>query len=144
MSQNLSTEITRIWENRENGVSKDDQFLVMKAIRMMDNGEAGVIERNGDEYTFNEYLKFAILLMFKISKNEMLFQSQENVYYDKVPSKFKGWTDVNFTDAGIRVLPSSWVRISAQVQALAPFKYRTNQPQGTRPSLHTLQFLSGQ
>ena len=116
--QELENKIKKIWERRDSfkGQSSADRDAVNAAVNLMDSGERTVIEKiEGEyecEYVLNEWLKQSILLMFRMNENRLI-NNGDAVFYDKVPLKFENWTEVEFEKAGIRVLPTSLVRISA-------------------------------
>ncbi|RUX85682.1 2,3,4,5-tetrahydropyridine-2,6-dicarboxylate N-succinyltransferase, partial [Mesorhizobium sp. M2A.F.Ca.ET.040.01.1.1] len=64
----------------------------------------------------NQWLKKAVLLSFRLNPMEIIKGGPgQAVWWDKVPSKFDGWSAVDFEKAGFRAVPSSIVRRSAYV-----------------------------
>jgi len=61
--------------------------------------------------------KKAVLLSFRLNDNKIMQggAGKDGVWYDKVPSKFDGWTADNFKAAGFRAVPGSVVRRSAHI-----------------------------
>ena len=84
---------------------------VEEALVLLDRGEARVAERAGDgAWTVNEWLKKAVLLSFRL--NDMVpieGGPGGGHWWDKVPSKFKGWGERAFREAGFRAVPGSIV-----------------------------------
>ncbi len=85
------------------------------ALDLMDKGEARVAERQADgQWKVHQWLKKAVLLSFRL--NDMTTipggPGQAN-WWDKVPSKFEGWGENRFRDAGFRAVPGAIVRRSA-------------------------------
>jgi 2,3,4,5-tetrahydropyridine-2-carboxylate N-succinyltransferase len=62
----------------------------------------------------NEWAKKAVLLSFRLADNRVI-QDGDTRYYDKVPSKFAGYTEETFRRAGFRVVPPAAVRRGAYV-----------------------------
>jgi 2,3,4,5-tetrahydropyridine-2-carboxylate N-succinyltransferase len=88
---------------------------VDQALLMMDSGQTRVAERddNGD-WQVNQWLKKAVLLSFRLNDMSIMPGGPDGaVWWDKVPSKFQGWTAENFTKAGFRAVPNCTVRRSA-------------------------------
>ena len=53
----------------------------------------------------NQWLKKAVLLSFRLNDNRVMDGgSAGNPAYDKVPSKFAGWDEARFRDAGCRYI----------------------------------------
>jgi 2,3,4,5-tetrahydropyridine-2-carboxylate N-succinyltransferase len=54
------------------------------------------------------------LLSFATESNHVIESGHTN-YFDKVPLKFSGWTEQQFVDAGVRVVPDAGVRRGAYI-----------------------------
>jgi 2,3,4,5-tetrahydropyridine-2-carboxylate N-succinyltransferase len=64
----------------------------------------------------HQWLKKAVLLSFRLNPMEMIPGGPGGAgWWDKVPSKFLGWSDVDFTKAGFRAVPGAIVRRSAYI-----------------------------
>ncbi|MFL6811756.1 MAG: 2,3,4,5-tetrahydropyridine-2,6-dicarboxylate N-succinyltransferase, partial [Bradyrhizobium canariense] len=62
----------------------------------------------------NQWLKKAILLSFRLNPMRLIEGGPGGAtWWDKVPSKFSGWSAVDFEKAGFRAVPSAVVRRSA-------------------------------
>jgi 2,3,4,5-tetrahydropyridine-2,6-dicarboxylate N-succinyltransferase len=89
---------------------------VEAAFELLDTGAARVAERRGNQWHVNEWLKKAILLAFRLNDVAIIPGGPgEAVWWDKVPSKFAGWTEKEFSAAGFRAVPSCVVRRSAYI-----------------------------
>src|SRR6186713_394400 len=90
---------------------------IQSALDLLDRGAARVAERQADgKWHVNQWLKKAVLLSFRLNPMEIIKGGPgEAVWWDKVPSKFDGWSAVDFEKAGFRAVPSSIVRRSAYV-----------------------------
>jgi 2,3,4,5-tetrahydropyridine-2-carboxylate N-succinyltransferase len=87
------------------------------ALDLLDRGQARVAEKQADKsWRVNQWLKKAVLLSFRL--NDMLVMPGgpgKAAWWDKVPSKFEGWGENRFRDAGFRAVPGSVVRRSAYI-----------------------------
>ncbi|WP_239804628.1 2,3,4,5-tetrahydropyridine-2,6-dicarboxylate N-succinyltransferase [Croceicoccus hydrothermalis] len=110
----LISQIDAAFEDRANVTpdSVDVRRPVETALQMLDTGEARVAERGADgEWVVNQWLKKAVLLSFRLNANEIVPDGSGGApAYDKVPSKFAGWTDARFEKAGFRVVPGAVAR----------------------------------
>ena len=90
---------------------------VETALDLLDRGKARVAERGGNgAWTVNQWLKKAVLLSFRLSDNgPMAGAAGGSTWWDKVPTKFEGWDDNRFKEAGFRAVPGSVVRRSAYI-----------------------------
>ncbi|CAI8039747.1 2,3,4,5-tetrahydropyridine-2,6-dicarboxylate N-succinyltransferase, partial [Geodia barretti] len=109
----LERAVEAAWEARDTlspasgGAAAD---AVETALTLLDSGEARVAEKQGDDWIVNQWLKKAVLLSFRLNDMATIPGG-----YDKVPSKFAGWDEARFQDAGFRVVPGAIVRRSAYV-----------------------------
>jgi 2,3,4,5-tetrahydropyridine-2-carboxylate N-succinyltransferase len=88
---------------------------VEQALALLDSGKARVAERQADgQWRVNQWLKKAVLLSFRLNDMTTIAGGPgKAVWWDKVPSKFDGWSDNRFRDAGFRAVPGAVVRRSA-------------------------------
>jgi 2,3,4,5-tetrahydropyridine-2-carboxylate N-succinyltransferase len=87
------------------------------ALELLDKGHARVAERQTDgSWTVNQWLKKAVLLSFRLNPMEIVKGGPgDAVWWDKVPSKFDGWSANEFERAGFRAVPGCIVRRSAYI-----------------------------
>lgn len=90
---------------------------VEQSLLLLDRGEARVAEKQADgNWQVNQWLKKAVLLSFRLNPMKIIKGGPgEASWWDKVPSKFDGWTANEFEKAGIRAVPNSVVRYSAYI-----------------------------
>jgi 2,3,4,5-tetrahydropyridine-2-carboxylate N-succinyltransferase len=90
----------------------DVRAAIESAVDLLDRGSLRVAERSTDGWRVHEWLKKAVLLYFRIHENATI-QSGGLGFFDKVPLKFSGWNDAQFSAAGMRVVPPATVRRGA-------------------------------
>jgi 2,3,4,5-tetrahydropyridine-2-carboxylate N-succinyltransferase len=85
------------------------------ALDLLDKGEARVAEREASgKWKVHQWLKKAVLLSFRLNDmGQIAGGPGKAAWWDKVPSKFDGWGENRFRDAGFRAVPGSIVRRSA-------------------------------
>jgi 2,3,4,5-tetrahydropyridine-2-carboxylate N-succinyltransferase len=90
---------------------------VEAALDLLDAGKARVAEKQPDgSWRVNQWLKKAVLLSFRLNDMSVIPGAPgKAAWWDKVPSKFDGWSEVRFRDAGFRAVPGAIVRRSAYV-----------------------------
>jgi 2,3,4,5-tetrahydropyridine-2-carboxylate N-succinyltransferase len=90
---------------------------VDEALNLLDSGKARVAERQAPtQWTVNQWLKKAVLLSFRLNDNQMIPGSANgSSWWDKVPTKFEGWSENTFREAGLRAVPGAVARKSAYV-----------------------------
>ena len=89
-----------------------------KHIRVgIDKGEVRVAEREANgKWKVNQWLKKAVLLSFRLNDMSMISNGPGgSSWWDKVPSKFDGWTEKEFRAGGFRAVPNCVVRKSAYI-----------------------------
>ena len=90
---------------------------VETALTLLDGGKVRVAERGADGvWTVNQWLKKAVLLSFRLNDMAIIEGGAGgSTWWDKVPSKFEGWGENRFREAGIRAVPNCVVRRSAYI-----------------------------
>ena len=120
MSTDLHAIIDRAWDERD-GLSSDTRGEVRDAVeaalRLLDAGEARIATREAvGQWTVHQWLKKAVLLSFRLNPMEAIPGGPGGApWWDKVPSKFDGWSGANFTAAGFRAVPGCIVRRGAYI-----------------------------
>jgi 2,3,4,5-tetrahydropyridine-2,6-dicarboxylate N-succinyltransferase len=91
---------------------------VNQALAALDAGELRVAEPDGaGGWQVNQWLKKAVLLSFRLNDSAVIPGPGGTNWYDKVPSKFEGWGENRFRDAGFRAVPGAIVRHGAYIAA---------------------------
>jgi 2,3,4,5-tetrahydropyridine-2,6-dicarboxylate N-succinyltransferase len=90
---------------------------VEAALELLDRGKARVAERGANgHWQVNQWLKKAVLLSFRLNDMTVIGHGPgQAVWWDKVASKFEGWNEARFREAGFRAVPNCVVRRSAYV-----------------------------
>ncbi len=119
MTASLETIIDAAWEDRAS-LSAATQGPVRKAVEdalsQLDSGALRVAGKSSSgAWTVNQWLKKAVLLSFRLNPNQTMGVEgqQPGPYFDKVQTKFNGWTDAQFSAAGFRAVPGAVVRRGA-------------------------------
>ncbi|MEK9679469.1 MAG: 2,3,4,5-tetrahydropyridine-2,6-dicarboxylate N-succinyltransferase [Rhodospirillaceae bacterium] len=115
----LESAIDAAWEARDEispSTTGERRDAVESALDLLDSGQARVAEKSGGDWTVNQWLKKAVLLGFRLNDMTTINNSPgDGNWWDKVPSKFSGWTEKEFEAAGFRAVPNSVVRRSAYI-----------------------------
>ncbi|MGZ8735254.1 MAG: 2,3,4,5-tetrahydropyridine-2,6-dicarboxylate N-succinyltransferase, partial [Acidimicrobiia bacterium] len=106
----LEQTITALWDGRDDLDAvmprAEAETAVRTAIDLLDTGEARVAELSGGEVVVHQWLKQAILLLFRLTS-----MSVEELgpfeYRDKIPLKH------DYERAGVRVVPGASARWGA-------------------------------
>ena len=89
---------------------------VKQTLVALDDGDYRVAEPDGaGGWRVNQWLKKAVLLSFRLNDNAVVEGPGDSNWFDKVPSKFAGWGDNRFREAGFRAVPGAIVRQGAYV-----------------------------
>ncbi|MGL5838675.1 MAG: 2,3,4,5-tetrahydropyridine-2,6-dicarboxylate N-succinyltransferase [Sphingorhabdus sp.] len=119
MSDALQAAIEAAWEGRD-GLSVttqgDVRDAVEDAIEGLDNGSLRVAEKINGDWHVNQWLKKAVLLSFRLNDNAIVENGAAGApAFDKVASKFAGWGENRFRDAGFRVVPGAVARRGSHI-----------------------------
>lgn len=109
----LQNIIEQAFDNRANfGASdcpSDIRLAVEEVLGKLDNGSLRVAEKIDGQWVVHQWVKKAVLLSFKINDNKPI-ESCDLRFFDKVETKFTGWSEDNFKNAGVRVVPPAVAR----------------------------------
>ncbi|MBB6486510.1 2,3,4,5-tetrahydropyridine-2,6-dicarboxylate N-succinyltransferase [Rhizobium lusitanum] len=116
----LEKSIEAAFDNRDNvntSTRGEVRDAVESALNLLDSGKVRVAERGADgNWTVNQWLKKAVLLSFRLNDMKVVEGGPGNAtWWDKVPSKFEGWGENRFREAGFRAVPNAVVRHSAYI-----------------------------
>lgn len=120
MTSSLEAAVNAAWDTRADispATKGEARDAVEAAIMGLDSGQMRVATRNADGvWTAHEWLKKAVLLGFRLQANGLMSGGPaDGAWWDKVPSKFEGWSEREFMAAGFRAVPNCAVRRGAYV-----------------------------
>jgi 2,3,4,5-tetrahydropyridine-2,6-dicarboxylate N-succinyltransferase len=116
----LARTIDAAFENRNDvgpGTTGPVREAVEAALDLLDRGAVRVAAKGADgTWHVHQWLKKAVLLSFRLNDMSVIPGGPgKAAWWDKVPSKFDGWGDNRFRDAGFRAVPGAIVRRSAYI-----------------------------
>jgi 2,3,4,5-tetrahydropyridine-2-carboxylate N-succinyltransferase len=116
----LAATIDAAWEDRaalSTSTKGGVREAVEEALAALDSGQQRVARREADgQWIVNQWLKKAVLLSFRLNPNVRISNGPgDGAWWDKVPSKFSGWSDETFAAAKFRAVPGAVVRRGAYV-----------------------------
>jgi 2,3,4,5-tetrahydropyridine-2-carboxylate N-succinyltransferase len=113
---NLQQIIDQAWEVRADinprSASAELRQAIEAVIAGLDAGQYRVAEKSGAQWHTHQWLKKAVLLSFRLEDNVPVAAGALQ-FYDKVPTKFSGWSAAEFAAAGFRVVPPAVARRGA-------------------------------
>ena len=77
-------------------------------------GRLRVAEKTDQGWVTHQWIKKAVLLYFRTHDNQVM-EASGRAWFDKVPLRFAGYTDIQFRAAGFRVVPPATVRTGAYI-----------------------------
>ncbi len=116
----LEAAIEAAWEDRDSVTPQTGgatRAAVETTLAALDMGALRVAERGPDGvWSVNQWAKKAVLLGFRLRDMDMQSGGpQDGGWWDKVDSKFQGWTAHDWRAAGFRAVPTCVVRRSAYI-----------------------------
>ncbi len=114
----IETTINDAWDARDTlstATMGSVRSAVDAALAGLDAGELRVAQPDGaGGWTVNQWLKKAVLLSFRLNPNAPIAGGPGGSHWwDKVASKFDGWGENRFAEAGFRTVPGAIVRRGA-------------------------------
>jgi 2,3,4,5-tetrahydropyridine-2,6-dicarboxylate N-succinyltransferase len=117
--KNLEAAIEAAWDARDTITFKTKgatRKAVEHSLALLDSGERRVAEKRDGQWHVNQWLKKAVLLSFRLNDMTLIGGGAgKSKWWDKVPSKFDGWTAKDFRKADFRAVPNCVVRRSAYI-----------------------------
>ena len=105
----MKEQISQIFEKQAQDITPQEQSLVNEVLSLLDQGKIRVCENINGSWVTNEWVKKAILLYFRLQKNEVL-DVEHWSYFDKVP--VKKWNG----SEGVRVVPPAVARFGSYIE----------------------------
>src|SRR5262245_17770114 len=90
-------------------VPKDLSDALADILDGLNSGRLRVAEKVDGVWTTHQWLKKAVLLYFRAYDNRVI-DAGATTYFDKVPSRFAGYTEADFRQGGFRVVPPAIAR----------------------------------
>ncbi|MBE2277973.1 MAG: 2,3,4,5-tetrahydropyridine-2,6-dicarboxylate N-succinyltransferase [Rhodobacteraceae bacterium] len=113
----LEAAIESAWEGRESitpATKGEARDAIEATLSALDSGTLRVAEKRGADWQVNQWAKKAVLLGFRLKDMEQMPGApQDASWWDKVDTKFRGWSDNQWRSAGFRAVPGAIVRRSA-------------------------------
>ncbi|GJM09147.1 MAG: 2,3,4,5-tetrahydropyridine-2,6-dicarboxylate N-succinyltransferase [Lysobacteraceae bacterium] len=105
--------------DRRQSITPDDQpgevgQAVATALAGIESGQLRVAEPGDNGWQVNEWLKKAVLLSFRLNRNQVVSAAHTS-YYDKVPCRWSGDDPTSIEATGARVVPPATVRRGAYI-----------------------------
>ncbi|PZO66946.1 MAG: 2,3,4,5-tetrahydropyridine-2,6-dicarboxylate N-succinyltransferase [Paracoccus denitrificans] len=116
-TQDLERAIEAAWDARDEitpATTGERRDAIEQTLDALDRGALRVAEKRDGDWHVNQWAKKAVLLGFRLKDMEMQSGGpQGSGWWDKVDSKFAGWGENRWRDAGFRAVPNAIVRKSA-------------------------------
>lgn len=114
----LESAVNAAWEARDTITAQtkgEARDAVEATLEALDKGTLRVaVKQESGNWHVNQWAKKAVLLGFRLKDMEIIEGGpQAGGWWDKVDSKFKGWTAADWKAAGFRAVPNCVVRRSA-------------------------------
>jgi len=116
----LQAAIDRAWEERNDispATTGEVRDVVEEVLGLLDGGRVRVASKESGTWVVHQWLKKAVMLSFRLNDMTQIAggPGERTTWWDKVPSKFEGWDENAFRDAGFRAVPNCVVRRSAYI-----------------------------
>ena len=116
----LEAAVEAAWDARDTitpATKGPHRDAIAATLEVLDKGKLRVAERGPDgQWAVRQLAKKAVLLGFRLKDMEMQSGGpQGGGWWDKVDSKFHGWAEDDWREAGFRAVPNCIVRRSAYI-----------------------------
>ncbi|CAL4321060.1 2,3,4,5-tetrahydropyridine-2,6-dicarboxylate N-succinyltransferase [Buchnera aphidicola (Eriosoma grossulariae)] len=108
--------IETIFDNKNEIITKkniqSEKKQIKYVIDMLNTGQLRVSEKINNQWITHQWLKKAILLNFYFNKNKIIKNDTQS-YFDKIPLKYQRYTEEQFQQEQVRIVPQATVRHGA-------------------------------
>jgi 2,3,4,5-tetrahydropyridine-2-carboxylate N-succinyltransferase len=115
----LVSKIDDAWEHRTDlapgTVPSDVSRALDEILDALGRGTLRVAEKIDGAWVTHQWLKKAVLLYFRTHDNVLVEGSGGTRWFDKVPLKFGGFSDAQFRDGALRVVPPAVARAGSYI-----------------------------
>jgi len=109
----LQSTIEHAWDQRAElspaSAPKAVREAVDHVIGELNTGRLRVADKTSGDWVVHQWIKKAVLLSFRLEDNRPM-PAGDLQFYDKVPTKFEGWSAQDFAAGGFRVVPPAVAR----------------------------------
>lgn len=116
--QTLQTIIETAYAKRNEitptSVDKQTRAAILEVIDLLDSGKLRIAEKKDGVWQTHQWLKQAVLLMFRIEDNKVI-PGNFTQYFDKVPLKYAESDQKQLQQQGVRIVPPACVRKGAYI-----------------------------
>lgn len=95
-----------------NNTSQELNAALTDILQALDEGKLRTAEKIEGTWVVHEWVKKAILLSFKCYPNHII-PAQHCQFYDKIDLKYQNFTERDFAEMGVRIVPQATVRRGA-------------------------------
>ncbi|CAL4320293.1 2,3,4,5-tetrahydropyridine-2,6-dicarboxylate N-succinyltransferase [Buchnera aphidicola (Sipha maydis)] len=115
--EKIKKTIEKAFEKKNTHIENKKEILntIKKVIKMINSGKLRVSEKINNRWVTHQWIKKAILLFLLYQKNK-IFEGKITSYYDKVPLKYKNYTEIEFKKDNIRLVPSAIIRYGSFIE----------------------------
>lgn len=116
MNHPLQATIDELWEKRTELTTQSAEAIAIieSVIADLDSGKLRVAEKIDGQWVVNQWAKKAVLLSFRTRDNRVQ-EAGDVRFYDKVDTKFQGWSEEQFKAGGFRVVPGAFARKGSHI-----------------------------
>ncbi|VFP81065.1 2,3,4,5-tetrahydropyridine-2,6-dicarboxylate N-succinyltransferase [Buchnera aphidicola (Cinara kochiana kochiana)] len=93
-------------------ITKIEKSYINKTISKLNSGTIRIAEKINGTWITHQWIKKCVLL-YLYSKSNKIIKTSNNVFYDKIPLKYKNYNESNFIEDSVRTVPNSIVRFGA-------------------------------
>lgn len=88
----------------------DVKVAIDEVMTQLNAGTLRVAEKIQGDWVTHDWIKKAVLLLFRTRANTYMPNAGLAPFFDKVPLKFAAYTQADFEQSGVRVVPPAYVR----------------------------------
>ncbi|VFP85814.1 2,3,4,5-tetrahydropyridine-2,6-dicarboxylate N-succinyltransferase [Buchnera aphidicola (Cinara pseudotaxifoliae)] len=93
-------------------ITKNEKKYITYTISQLNSGLIRIAEKIHGKWITHQWIKKCVLL-YLYSRDNKIIKTSNNVFYDKIPLKYKDYNESQFIQDAIRIVPNSIVRFGS-------------------------------
>ncbi|VFP84910.1 2,3,4,5-tetrahydropyridine-2,6-dicarboxylate N-succinyltransferase [Buchnera aphidicola (Cinara splendens)] len=93
-------------------ITTNEKKYIRQTISQLNSGIIRIAEKIHGKWITHQWIKKCVLL-YLYSKSNKIIKTSNNVFYDKIPLKYRNYNESQFIQDSIRIIPNAIVRFGA-------------------------------
>ncbi|VFP81441.1 2,3,4,5-tetrahydropyridine-2,6-dicarboxylate N-succinyltransferase [Buchnera aphidicola] len=93
-------------------ITQKEKKDIRNTISLLNSGKIRIAEKINNKWITHQWIKKCVLL-YLYSNNNKIIETSNNVFYDKIPLKYKDYNKLKFIKDSVRIVPNAVIRFGS-------------------------------